>query len=403
MGAAHLAHTLRNTRRNGRGWMCRCPVHEDKDPSLSVEDREGKILVHCFGGCSQEVVISELRRLGLWPKSPRGDPPSRDPKREKSHWTPIMPVPEDAPRPPKAHPRLGKPSYVSTYQNAEGATLGHEFRFHTDDGKAIRPLTFCKSSNGTLAWQWKSFPKPRPLYGLHQLARRPDAPVLVVEGENAADAAHRLLPNWVVATWPGGAKAVHLADWSALAGRRVTVWGDADDAGRKAALEVSRQAHRRRARSIRTVEPPKGVPEGWDIADAEAEGWDTAKVMAFLTDYARTYESSLDEAPPPVAPPLAGRRRTKMARPPFTGPISAMPKDWWPTTAMTFATATLGGPGWSGMGHVGSRTLPERSSAEQRKPSAKCTGVRQHSRTKTPEREWQGGQLHPSRRPESRR
>ena len=44
-----------------------CPAHDDRNPSLFVSDKNGKILVKCFAGCSQEAVIAALRDLGLWP------------------------------------------------------------------------------------------------------------------------------------------------------------------------------------------------------------------------------------------------------------------------------------------------------------------------------------------------
>ena len=43
-----------------------CPAHYDKHPSLSVTETNGKILLKCFAGCSQESVIGALRNLGLW-------------------------------------------------------------------------------------------------------------------------------------------------------------------------------------------------------------------------------------------------------------------------------------------------------------------------------------------------
>ena len=53
---------------------------------------------------------------------------------------------------------------------------------------------------------------PRPLYGLDRLAARPDAPVIVCEGEKAADAAERLFPEYVAVTSPNGAGSPHCAD-----------------------------------------------------------------------------------------------------------------------------------------------------------------------------------------------
>ena len=43
-----------------------CPAHDDRNPSMSVSDVGGKILVKCFAGCSQEEVIGALSDLGLW-------------------------------------------------------------------------------------------------------------------------------------------------------------------------------------------------------------------------------------------------------------------------------------------------------------------------------------------------
>jgi len=43
-----------------------CPAHDDRNPSFSVSDSNGKILVKCWAGCSQEEVIGALRSMGLW-------------------------------------------------------------------------------------------------------------------------------------------------------------------------------------------------------------------------------------------------------------------------------------------------------------------------------------------------
>lgn len=48
--------------------MCRCPAHDDQNPSLHVEDGQKGVVFHCHAGCSNEDVTAELRRRGLWPK-----------------------------------------------------------------------------------------------------------------------------------------------------------------------------------------------------------------------------------------------------------------------------------------------------------------------------------------------
>jgi hypothetical protein len=65
--AEHIAHVLRG-RRTGKGYMAPCPAHDDRSPSLSINERDGRVLVHCFAGCSQADVIAALRSRGLWPE-----------------------------------------------------------------------------------------------------------------------------------------------------------------------------------------------------------------------------------------------------------------------------------------------------------------------------------------------
>jgi hypothetical protein len=46
--------------RNG-SWTACCPAHADRSPSLAIrETPDGRILLHCFGGCSTYDVISAL-------------------------------------------------------------------------------------------------------------------------------------------------------------------------------------------------------------------------------------------------------------------------------------------------------------------------------------------------------
>jgi hypothetical protein len=47
---------LQGVRRNGSGWMALCPAHGDKNPSLSINVRDEKVLLHCHAGCAAEAV-----------------------------------------------------------------------------------------------------------------------------------------------------------------------------------------------------------------------------------------------------------------------------------------------------------------------------------------------------------
>lgn len=66
MNAASIAHAL-GGRKSGSRWSAQCPAHDDCDPSLSISvSHNGKTLVHCHAGCSQEAVIEALKDRGLW-------------------------------------------------------------------------------------------------------------------------------------------------------------------------------------------------------------------------------------------------------------------------------------------------------------------------------------------------
>ena len=51
---------LGKVKRNGKGWTALCPAHKDKNPSLSISEGEGKILVHCHTGCTTKALCAAL-------------------------------------------------------------------------------------------------------------------------------------------------------------------------------------------------------------------------------------------------------------------------------------------------------------------------------------------------------
>jgi putative DNA primase/helicase len=162
--------------------------------------------------------------------------------------------------------------------------LGYVLRFNLPDGgKEFLPATFChNTATAAREWRFKAWTAPRPLYGLDRLAQRPAAPVVIAEGEKAADAAAKLLPDHVVVTSPNGANGAGKADWSTLRGRDVIIWPDNDNDGRAYAGVVAK-ALRDIAKSIKVVVSTPGTPDKWDAADAITEGWDHAKAAALIT------------------------------------------------------------------------------------------------------------------------
>lgn len=57
-----------------------CPAHEDRSPSLAVKEQDGKIILHCFAGCSVENIVGAvgMDMTDLFPPTePRYDKPAQ--------------------------------------------------------------------------------------------------------------------------------------------------------------------------------------------------------------------------------------------------------------------------------------------------------------------------------------
>lgn len=216
-------------------------------------------------------------------------------RRSKPHRIPDKP-PVDAAPPP-----LGRATAQWCYRNADGEQLFWIQRLDLPpkDGKPARKLFIHRvwldgrwhypRSRGENADPFTcEWPTPRPLYNLHHLAAQPDAKVLVVEGEKAADAAARLFPSLVVVSWPNGSKAVNLIDWQPLAGRSVTIWPDNDDDGRSAMAALATKLIGLDC-TLKVVENDTTFPHGWDIADAD---WSADQAMAYVREHIKSIDAS---------------------------------------------------------------------------------------------------------------
>ena len=78
---AEIAEALGGAKKTSGGWLARCCIHEDLDPSLSLRDGDdGTLLVHCFAGCDPIDILRELRRRGLLDDRPEPRDERRPPK-----------------------------------------------------------------------------------------------------------------------------------------------------------------------------------------------------------------------------------------------------------------------------------------------------------------------------------
>lgn len=60
MRADELLARLDGVRRTARGWVSRCPAHDDRRPSLTITAGERAWLVHCWAGCTLDAICAAL-------------------------------------------------------------------------------------------------------------------------------------------------------------------------------------------------------------------------------------------------------------------------------------------------------------------------------------------------------
>lgn len=324
--------------RAGDGWASRCPAHDDRNPSLSINTGDdGRALVNCHAGCTFDEVCGAigLRRADLFPDDPnrrnghalkprrRGDrdTTARNPARGAGCVT-VASVTTggrtflaDRDAVAKLERGQGPRSAMWTYHNAAGERVGLVVRWDTPTGKDVRPVSKTPAS-----WCIGGMPTRRPLYALPDvLATKPGERVYITEGEKAAHAARSV--GLVATTSAHGSKSASKADWSPLAGREVVILPDHDKAGERYADDVARlciAAGAKSVRIVRLVELWARMPEGGDMADlVEHCGGDVDPTRAEV-------EALADKTEPEAATPDAPETSAVPAFKPF--PADVLPE-----------------------------------------------------------------------------
>jgi hypothetical protein len=276
---ARVIATALGGRKAGCGWTALCPAHDDRHPSLSISEVDGKVLVHCHAGCDQRDVIAALQERGLWQTTGRVLGIARNQRRrhakepdadtlkrsaaalaiwEASHATEGTPIATylrsrgltiSAPISIRFHGGLKHrsgtiwPAMVALVTHGvDGEPIGIHRTFLTKDGNGKAPVEPAKMMLGPCGGGAVRLAEPRDL-------------LMIGEGIETCLAAVQATghPAWAALSTSG----LRSLDLPANV-RDVIVLADGDDAGEAAANECALR-WKREGRRVHIARPPRGV------------------------------------------------------------------------------------------------------------------------------------------------
>jgi hypothetical protein len=256
-----LLGRLEGVRRSGGGWTARCPAHDDRHSSLSVDEgADGCALIHCHVGCTATAITTAvgLRLADLFPRAAsnghprRGGGGSPSPRKRVEHsngpdagltlerYAAAKQLPVDFLR---GHGLsnlhyLGVPAVRMVYPKADGSAGPTRFRLRLE-----------RTDSRDDRFRWKKGDKPC-LYGLDRLERARSAGyVVLVEGES--DCQTGWLHDLPVLGVPGATSWKDERDAPHLAGiERVYVVVEPDAGGEALRGDLGRSSARERLRLV---------------------------------------------------------------------------------------------------------------------------------------------------------
>ena len=246
-GVERILAGLDGVEETASGWQALCPVHDDRAPSLSITEKDGKVLIYCHAGCLTQDIVEAigLTMSDLFPAVEV--PEAVQYIYADEYGTPLYMV-------DRSYDKRGNKTFRQYSFDGENFVLGHM------DGVRRVPYQL-----------------PEVLAGIAV-----GNPVHIVEGEKDVD---RLREFGLVATCnSGGAGQGEWTRWAPMFnGARVILWPDNDIAGRRH-MEVVARALIEETRELLVATLPNLKDKG-DVSDFLDDGGTLDDLANLMADY----------------------------------------------------------------------------------------------------------------------
>jgi phage/plasmid primase, P4 family, C-terminal domain len=231
---------LKGVQGSGKQRKALCPAHDDEKPSLSVsvDEKEGKILLYCHASCEYQDILHamNLTKRDLY----------TTPLRKNDTSTYIKPIHYE-------------------YLDDNGMPILRKVRYYKNGEKGF----YWQHKDKKGKWQKGNGGIPAPLFNQIFLSTSTDT-VYIVEGEKDA---LTLVENGILAVYSphgaGGKEKWNARYTEALTGRDVVILPDNDVSGKRFAEDIAAALHGK-AKSVKLADLTniwKDLPEKSDITD----------------------------------------------------------------------------------------------------------------------------------------
>ncbi len=220
-------------------FQAQCPAHEDSNPSLTVTDKGDKVLLYCHRGCDVTAIISNLsmKQSDLF-QNPNTPPISN----KRTH----------------------------NYPDEDSIIIKRKIIVGTG-----KKTGYWQTPDGNGGWQNGLNDARKIPYNLPGLIAG-DGPVFIPEGEKDVDS---LIQLGLTATTAGGSSDKWRKEYGQyVIGKDVIVLGDRDVPGRKR-TEEHYNSLIDTAKSVKVIEFPGDIDNGYDITDWLRDGGDYDQLM----------------------------------------------------------------------------------------------------------------------------